>query len=75
MGERFPQCSPAEVIRAFERLGFVIRQTTGSHVILLHRGHGRMITIPFHSGDLKRGLLFGLLKQAGIDRDAFLKAL
>ncbi len=75
MGERLPSCSSADAIRAFEHLGFVIRRTTGSHVILRHPSERRMITIPFHAGDLKRGLLFGLLRQANVDREAFIQAL
>jgi predicted RNA binding protein YcfA (HicA-like mRNA interferase family) len=71
MGERIPQCSSSDVIRVFERLGFVVRRKTGSHVILRHPSTKRMVVVPSHSGDLKRGLLFTLLKQAGIDRDLF----
>jgi len=75
MGERLPQCSSADAIRAFERLGFILQRKTGSHVIMRNPSLNRIITIPFHSGDLKRGLLFGLLKQAGVDREAFLRSL
>ncbi len=58
-----------ELIRALERLGFVVRRQTGGHAVLRHPMTKRIATVPVHAGDIKRGLLFGILKQAGISQD------
>jgi len=44
-------------------------------MILQHPISRRTISVPVHAGDIKRGLLFGLLKQSGVDRDEFLTVL
>ena len=75
MPDRIPQLKPQEFIRALERLGFIVRRQTGSHVILRHPGSKRLASVPFHAGDLKRGLLFGILRQAGISQEEFLRTL
>lgn len=75
MSDRLPQVRPRELIRALERLGFVIRRQTGSHAILKHPETKKIITVPVHAEDIKRGLLFGILKQAGVSRQEFIKVL
>ena len=75
MTDHFPQLKVTEIVRAFERLGFVFRRHTGSHMILRHPITRRTVSIPVHAGDIKRGLLFGLLKQSGVDRDELLSVL
>jgi len=75
MEGRIPQVTPKEIIRALERLGFVIRRQTGSHVILKNMETGAITTIPFHVKDIKRPLLFGILKQAGISKETLLSVL
>lgn len=59
------------MIRALERLGFRNVRTTGSHVYMYHALTKRLTSVPSHAVDLKRGLLFGILKQAGISIDEF----
>ena len=75
MTDRLPQVKPKELVRALERLGFVIRRQTGSHCILKHPETKRMTSVPMHNGDIKRGLLYGILKQAGIEDQKFLDSL
>lgn len=75
MAERLPQITSREMIRTLERFGFSIVRTSGSHVILFQAETKRLVSVPFHSKDLKRGLVFGLLKQAGISTVDFLKEL
>ncbi|MDP2703968.1 MAG: type II toxin-antitoxin system HicA family toxin [bacterium] len=75
MPSRIPQLKPQEVIRALEKLGFVIRRTTGSHWILRHPETKRIASVPLHPRDIKRGLLFGILRQTGISQGEFLNAL
>ncbi|MEK7655453.1 MAG: type II toxin-antitoxin system HicA family toxin [Patescibacteria group bacterium] len=75
MSDRLPQITSRELIRILERRGFMIRRITGGHIILRHGQTKRMATVPSHPGDLQRGLVFGILKQAGIDLDDFKKDL
>jgi predicted RNA binding protein YcfA (HicA-like mRNA interferase family) len=60
-----------ELIRALEKLGFVVRRRSGSHVILRHPVTKRMAVVPLHAAEVKRALLFGILKQSGISQEQF----
>ena len=58
MNERLPAVTAREAIHALERAGFVISRTSGSHCRLIHANDpAYKITVPVHSGDLKRGTL------------------
>jgi len=60
-----------EVIRALEKLGFQQISQKGSHAKFSHPD-GRKIIVPIHAGTLiGRGLLKQILRQAGMDWDAF----
>ncbi len=67
-----PVISAAEAIRAFERLGFSIVRQRGSHIVLRRSSSG--CVVPNHR-ELKTGTLSGILKQAGVSPDEFVKAL
>lgn len=69
---KLPVISAAEAIRAFERLGFIIVRQRGSHIVLRRGSSG--CVVPNHR-ELKTGTLSGVLKQAGISPDEFIKAL
>jgi len=62
--------------RALERAGFVVSRTSGRHCRLIHRADpARKITVPVHSGDLKRGTLRAIIAQAGLTVAEFLRFL
>ncbi|MBI4994674.1 type II toxin-antitoxin system HicA family toxin [Candidatus Peregrinibacteria bacterium] len=75
MSDRLPQLKPKEFLRALEKLGFVFRRQTGSHVILRHSETKQIAIVPVHARDIKRGLLFGILKQANISPEELQKVL
>lgn len=76
MNQRLPALTARDVIRALERAGFVAVRMSGSHCRLVHTGDvGRKITIPVHSGDLKRGTLRAIVAQAGLTVEEFLALL
>jgi predicted RNA binding protein YcfA (HicA-like mRNA interferase family) len=55
--------SADRLIRALERLGYVVMRQKGSHVRLRHDGPpAHMITIPLHN-PLKIGTLHGILSE------------
>ena len=75
MSARLPQLKPKELLRALEKLGFLLRRQTGSHAILRHPETKYIAVVPVHARDVKRGLLFGILKQANISVEELQKAL
>jgi len=58
-----------QAIRAFERLGYQIARTRGSHYILKHPDRPT-ISIPRHRS-VKTGLLLSKIKAAGITPEEF----
>jgi len=69
---RFPVVSGAEIVRALERLGFVVVRQRGSHIVMRRGSMG--CVVPNHR-EVKVGTLVGLLKQAGVSPDEFITAL
>lgn len=66
---------PKEVLRALKKAGFYELRQAGSHLVLSNAQKTRLITVPMHSGDLKRGLLFGIIKSAGLTQKQFMQFL
>ena len=60
------------MIRALERLGFAAVRQRGSQVMMRRGSVG--CVVPLHR-EIKRGTLGGILRQAGIDVEAFIQAL
>jgi predicted RNA binding protein YcfA (HicA-like mRNA interferase family) len=69
---KLPVLKPKEVIKRFEKLGFIIDRQSGSHVILYHPKDKRRAVIPLHLKDIKKGTLLAILRESGISRDDFL---
>lgn len=67
-----PGISGKKAVKALERLGFVLVRQKGSHAIL--RRGDRGCVIPMHR-EVNPWTLQGVLKQAGIDTEEFLKAI
>jgi predicted RNA binding protein YcfA (HicA-like mRNA interferase family) len=67
-----PIVSGADVVRAPQRLGFVVARQRGSHIVLRRRSQG--CVVPNHR-ELKTGTLSGALKQAGVSVEDFVTAL
>ena len=68
---RLPQVDAARLIRALKRGGFLEHESRGSHMTLKHPASGKRTTVPVHGGDVKRGLMKQILKQAGITEEKF----
>ncbi len=71
MPSRLGSFKPKEVIRKLKRANFQIDHTTGSHVVLFDPDKNVRVVVPFHAKELKRGLLFGIVKQAGLTLEEF----
>ena len=66
---------PSRVVKALKRAGFVKARQTGSHLILWHPETKRIVSVPIHARTLKKGLLSGIIKEANLTLEEFLKLL
>lgn len=69
---KLPHVSGAEILRALERLGFQKLRQSGSHVVMKRDAKG--CVVPMHA-EVKVGTLAGLLRQADVTPEDFLRAL
>lgn len=72
---RLPGVRPRELVAALERAGFVRHHQKGSHLYLWHPELRRMTAVPMHPGDVHRGLLRAILRQANLTEAEFLDLL
>ncbi len=55
---KFPGLSGAQIVRALERLGFVVVRQSGSHIVMRRNGQG--CVVPNHK-EVKVGAVNGVL--------------
>ncbi len=72
---RVPGVKPRELVAALKKAGFVEHHQKGSHFYLWHPEKRRMTAVPMHPGDVNRGLVRAILKQAGLSVKGFLELL
>ena len=70
---KLPSFKPRDLIKKFQKLGYIVNRQKGSHVILYNLVERRRLTIPLHVKDLPKGTLFSIIKQAGLTKEEFLK--
>jgi predicted RNA binding protein YcfA (HicA-like mRNA interferase family) len=69
---RLPSLTGKQVLRALQNAGFYIHHQTGSHATLKHPDNpAKRVTVPIHSGDLPRGTVMAIIKQAGMTTEEF----
>ena len=62
-----------EITKKLKKFGFSFhRQAAGSHEIWFNPETKKYTTIPNHRGDMPEGTLRAILRQAGIEPNAFL---
>jgi predicted RNA binding protein YcfA (HicA-like mRNA interferase family) len=71
---KLPVISGRQARRAFEKAGWVFNRQRGSHMVLVKSGTPFNLTIPDHK-ELDRGLLRGLIRDAGLTVDEFVALL
>ncbi len=62
-----------EVVKILEKLGFIQKRQTGSHLIMYHPKRKQIIPVPIHAKELKKGLVKGIIKQAESTEKEFLR--
>jgi len=55
-----------EVLKILHKNGWAKYEQNGSHIQLTHPTKKGRVTVPDHKGDLKKGLLHSIFKQAGL---------
>jgi predicted RNA binding protein YcfA (HicA-like mRNA interferase family) len=71
-----PTVTASRLIRALQRDGFFIHHSSGSHRVLKHRDRPALrVVVPFHTGDIKRGTLRSILRQANLTVDELIALL
>jgi predicted RNA binding protein YcfA (HicA-like mRNA interferase family) len=67
MSPRLPALTSKDVIRALEKAGFGVSRMSGSYCRLIHQTDpSRKITVPVHRGDIPKGTLHAIIRQAGL---------
>jgi predicted RNA binding protein YcfA (HicA-like mRNA interferase family) len=67
-----PVLKAREVVTALERAGFFVHHSIGNHVQLKHRDRPELrVTVPYHTGDVPRGTLRSIIRQAGLTVEQF----
>ncbi|MDE2292313.1 MAG: type II toxin-antitoxin system HicA family toxin [Elusimicrobia bacterium] len=61
-----------ELVRFLRSRGFVEKRQSGSHLVLQHPGTKYRAVVPVHSGDVPKGLLHRILKDAGFTLEDFI---
>ena len=75
MRQELPVLRPRQVVTALEKAGFEVKRQTGSHVIMYKSSIHHPLSIPQHPGDLPKGTLRAIIRQAGLTIDEFLRLL
>lgn len=75
MSQKMPAVKPKQIVKVLKRLGFIERRQTGSHLILSNPDNNKIVPVPMHAKELKRGTLFSILRQAEITKEDLKKLL
>jgi predicted RNA binding protein YcfA (HicA-like mRNA interferase family) len=76
MARKLASLKPREVVRALEKAGFFIHETSGSHVHLKHLQKPGRVTVPYHERFALPGhIVKRILRQAGLTNQEFFRLL
>jgi predicted RNA binding protein YcfA (HicA-like mRNA interferase family) len=55
-----------ELLKILKEQGWQEKDQKGSHLQMVHPDKPGKVTVPMHSGDIPKGTLHAILKQAGL---------
>jgi len=55
-----------EILRVLRKDGWIDKDQKGSHLQMTHPTKAGKVTVPIHGGDIPKGTLNAILKQAGL---------
>jgi predicted RNA binding protein YcfA (HicA-like mRNA interferase family) len=74
--KRLPTLTPKKVAQALVHSGFVLQRIKGSHHCYKYPSKPEIkVIVPFHGKDIKRPLLYAIIKQADMTVEEFLDLL
>ncbi|HJP92304.1 MAG TPA: type II toxin-antitoxin system HicA family toxin [Pyrinomonadaceae bacterium] len=68
-----PALSGKDVVKTFEKLGWVVARQSGSHIIMTKEGEIVTLSIPNHR-EVAKGTLRSLIRSANLTIDEFCRA-
>ncbi len=57
-----------ELVKFIEKDGWKFNRQTGSHRIFVHESKKGIVVVPIHGGDIPKGTLKSILKQADLEK-------
>ena len=75
MTARLPAVRPRQVVRALERAGWQVHRQRGSHLSMKKEGSPFLVTVPMHRRDVPKGTLRGIIEDAGLTVEEFVRLL
>jgi predicted RNA binding protein YcfA (HicA-like mRNA interferase family) len=68
-----PALSGKEVVKKFEKFGWVVARQSGSHIIMTKEGAVVTLSVPNHR-EVAKGTLRSLIRSANLTVDEFIRA-
>jgi predicted RNA binding protein YcfA (HicA-like mRNA interferase family) len=56
-----------EILKLLHKDGWFTYEQNGSHIQLKHLSKNGRVTVPNHKGDLKKGTVHSIFRQAGLN--------
>jgi predicted RNA binding protein YcfA (HicA-like mRNA interferase family) len=73
---KLPVVSGKAVVRVLRKAGFELRHVRGSHHVMVHRTHSRMVSVPVHgNAPIRVGTFAAILEEAGLTTEEFMALL
>jgi len=72
---KLPAIKPSELIRILKKLNCFEKRQTGSHLIFYCPNQRKIIVVPIHPRDLKKGLIHSIRKELDLTSEEFTKLL
>jgi predicted RNA binding protein YcfA (HicA-like mRNA interferase family) len=72
---KLPTIKPRELIKVLKKLNCFEKRQTGSHLIFYCPKQRKIVVVPIHSRDLKKGLVNAIRKELDLTIEAFTKLL
>ncbi|NDV60844.1 type II toxin-antitoxin system HicA family toxin [Puniceicoccales bacterium CK1056] len=69
---KLPNISGQEVVKTFQKDGWVLARQKGSHMVLIKDGSMATLSVPDHK-EVAKGTLRSLIRASGLTVEAFLK--
>lgn len=72
--DKLPRWPGKKIISVFKKDSWTVDRIEGSHYILVKEGTEKILVVPVHGNKpIKVGLLKGLIKDAGLTNEEFLR--